>query len=85
MVTVMSNPDGTTREDPYGEFSHVKPVLIAEAAHLLREATRLQGETNSALIKARAEVSKYQAQKLLIDKQHEEATHRLHISALVQE
>lgn len=81
----MSNPDDATREDPYGEFGHIKPVDVVVAAAMVRQTTNEQIRANREWAKARGVVAELEKAKKLADKAHEEAMHRLHISALQAE
>lgn len=71
-----------SREDPYGELTHIEPTGLEEAARLLREATDHQYLTNKELCNARAALAALVKEKSLADTKHTEALHRMNISAL---
>lgn len=70
------------REDPYGEFNHITPVTVRNAALLLRAATKEQVRLADELVAARMTLSRVEKDKQAADQVHKEAMHRLHISAL---
>lgn len=70
----MGNAAVANRLDPYGEYGHITPVPLEEAARLFREAHTVRDYEGVGTVEQRA------AHRAKV----EEATYRLHLSAFPQ-